>query len=97
MPPTRKKSVPARAVLAVRPRSLLKPTPAQRALHALGNALSAAQLRVNVLVRDPTCMWAQKANLEALCQILADAIAETNRLETLAAPKTRPAPVTRHR
>jgi hypothetical protein len=64
-------------------RPVAQPTQQQQLIHALGNSLSAARLRLDLLTRDPTCMWAQKANLEALMQTLADAAAATNRLEEL--------------
>jgi hypothetical protein len=52
-------------------------------LHSLGNSLSAARLRLDILSRDPTCMWAQKANIEALAATLGEAIEMTTRLEEL--------------
>jgi hypothetical protein len=64
-------------------RSLPKPTAQQRLVHSLGNSLSAARLRLDVLRRDPTCMWAQKDNLEALAKILDEAIVEAEQLESL--------------
>jgi hypothetical protein len=67
-------------------------TPEQRMLHALGNSLSAARLRLEVLTRDSTCMWAQKANIEALAKTLAEAAEMTSRLEMMSwqgpGPKT---------
>jgi hypothetical protein len=80
--PTKRKRTPRAPSPAAR-HAPIKPTPSQRLLHALGNSLSAARLRVDTLTRDPTCMWAQKDNLEALSQILTEAMDEADRLERL--------------
>jgi hypothetical protein len=60
-----------------------QPTEQQRMLHSLGNSLSAARLRLDILVRDATCMWAQKSNIEALAATLSEAIQLTGRLEEM--------------
>jgi hypothetical protein len=80
--PTRKSASRGR-VLAAPVRSRLAPNPSQRLVHALGNSLSAARLRLEIVRRDPGCQGAQKANLEALTRILAEAIDETNRLDEM--------------
>jgi hypothetical protein len=61
----------------------LNPTPAQKLVHGLGNSLSAARLRLGVVLQDPAYQPAQKANLDALSKILDDAVDETNRLDDL--------------
>jgi hypothetical protein len=65
------------------PRSPLAPTARQRLVHALGNSLSAARLRLEIVSRDPACAAAQAENLAALNQILAEAIDDTNQLDDL--------------
>jgi hypothetical protein len=61
----------------------LNPTPAQKLVHGLGNSLSAARLRLGVVIQDPAYQHAQKANLDALSKILDDAVDETSRLDDL--------------
>jgi hypothetical protein len=65
------------------PSARLNPTPAQKLVHGLGNSLSAARLRLGVVLQDPAYQPAQKANLDALSKILDDAVAETSRLDDL--------------
>jgi hypothetical protein len=60
--------------------------PAQRHVHDLNNLLGALRLRVDMLTKDSTCMWAQGANLEALSRILDDALVLAARLEAPPTP-----------
>jgi hypothetical protein len=55
----------------------------QRMLHSLGNSLSAARLRLEIMSRDAGCMATQKANIEALAATLAEASEVTSYLEGL--------------
>ena len=57
------------------------PTAEQRLFHELNNSLSAVQLRLDLLSADPTCMWAQRSNIEAIAQSLAQARKVAERLE----------------
>jgi hypothetical protein len=74
---------PPRSTRVTPPEVRFEPTPEQRLVHALGNSLSAARLRLAIVSRDPACDTAQAANLTALNKILADAIDETTRLDDL--------------
>jgi hypothetical protein len=56
-------------------------SPAARAVHELGNTLGALQLRLEIVINDSTCMWAQGANLEAMTRIVAEAQALVHRLQ----------------
>jgi|tagenome__1003787_1003787.scaffolds.fasta_scaffold20966777_2 hypothetical protein len=56
-------------------------SPTARTVHELGNALGAVQLRLEIVINDSTCMWAQGANLEAINRIVAEAQTLVHRLQ----------------
>jgi hypothetical protein len=76
LPVTKGKRVPSYAL------SRRQASPAQQTVHDLNNLLGALRLRVDILTKDSTCMWAQSANLQALSRILDDALGLAAQLET---------------
>jgi hypothetical protein len=61
-------------------------SPQERAVHDLNNLLGALRLRIDILTRDTTCMWAQKSNIETLSRLIDEALTLAGRLEDGAAP-----------
>jgi|tagenome__1003787_1003787.scaffolds.fasta_scaffold16926899_1 hypothetical protein len=53
----------------------------ERTLHDLNNLLGALRLRVDIMTKDATCMWAQGANLQAISRIVDDALENAGKLE----------------
>jgi hypothetical protein len=49
-----------------------RPSPADLAHHA-GNTLSALKLRLDLVITDSTCWWAQQRNLSVMATLLQDA------------------------
>jgi hypothetical protein len=56
-------------------------SPVERTIHELNNLFGALRLRLDILTRDATCVWAQGDNLEAASRILDDAMVLATRLE----------------
>ncbi len=59
----------------------------QQLAHDLANALAAVRLRLDLVTRDPGCMAAQAANLEAMARILDDARGLAGQLEDALTPR----------
>lgn len=59
-----------------------------RLLHDLNSTLGALRLRIELVTKDSTCMWAQRSNLEAIARMMDEAQALVARL---AAPAPVPA------
>jgi hypothetical protein len=58
----------------------------RRLLHDLASTLGALRLRVDLVTKDATCMWAQGSNLEAISRIVDEMRGLTSQLEERAAP-----------
>ena len=67
-----------------------KRTRSERLLHELNNSLSAMRLRLDLIVSDPTCIWAQGTNIGALSKILEEARQSADQLEIEAGKASRP-------
>jgi hypothetical protein len=61
-----------------------RPSSAERMIHDLGNLLGALRLRVDILTKDSTCVWAQGANLQAVSRIVDETLELAARLESRA-------------
>jgi hypothetical protein len=57
-----------------------------RLLHDLNSTLAALRLRIELVTKDSTCMWAQRSNLEAIARMMDEAQALVARLADLAPP-----------
>jgi hypothetical protein len=71
-----------------RSRRPVQSAPERRLLHDLSNTIGALRLRVDLVTKDSTCMWAQGSNLEAIARIVDEARALVMKLEDQAQPLT---------
>ena len=68
-----------------------RPSPIELAHHA-GNTLSALKLRLDLVITDSTCWWAQQNNLTVMANLVQDAgrLIESLELQLRGLPSPRP-------